>query len=687
MQDGVWFVELASITHGSFFASAVAQALSVQESRQRSMIETLTIQLKKKALLLILDNCEHVIAEAAAVSDALLRGCPQLHILVTSRQTLRIAGEHTYRLPSLRTPASSHARGLNAAAAQNYAAVVLFADRARSIDRDFALSDDDAPIVAELCRRLDGIPLAIELAAARINVLSVRELSAKLDERLRLLSGGLRTLPRHQTMRALIDWSYNLLAENERMLLHRVAVFSDGWTLSAAEFVCADAHLHASTILDLLAGLVDKSQVVAERSDGETRYHLLESVREYALEKLAACGERRALAYRHAQWVAALAEHWWTASWSMPRRRWLTSFIPEVDNARSALSWVRENDDDALLSGRIAAGLGGFLYYCGLAEEARRHIDYALKRLADDGQVEVTAILWSTLSALRTGVSRVEAANVAIAIFEQLKNQRRLAVSYFHLAIGYRQTAQFAESEAAIDRALALFRQTGDERSVYYASALGWRASALIGLGRFDEARALFEEDIASFEAIEDEDRAAVERLNLAELEFAAGNVRRSLNLVEEALVVLRAGLLKTNVSNEHSQVAPYLNAAACRLVLGELDEALATARAALARAREMEYPLYTAIAIQHVATIAALRDDAALGARLCGFVDKLFRVEGVQREPTEKRTYEILIHALRQRLSQTDVELLMAEGALLGEAEALRLSSCDANPGANKNT
>jgi predicted ATPase len=227
MKAGVWLVELAPLTHGSFVESAIARVLSVQESPDRPLLESLLAYLKQRALLLILDSCEHVIAEAAALADMLLRGCPQLRILGTSREHLRIAGEQTYRLPSLSVPTADEAVGLSAASAATYASITLFAQRAQAIDRAFALSDENTSIVAEICRRLDGIPLAIELAAARINILPVRELATKLDQRFRILTGGDRTaLPRQQTMRALIDWSYDLLPATERRLFERLSVFA-----------------------------------------------------------------------------------------------------------------------------------------------------------------------------------------------------------------------------------------------------------------------------------------------------------------------------------------------------------------------------------------------------------------------------------------------------------------------------
>ena len=255
----VRLVELAPVQDASLITATIARALDVRELPGQPLLETLRAYLKKKALLLILDNCEHLAAEAAAIADALLRDCADLRVLATSREPLGVEGEYTYRLPSLGVPSASAVQRLNVADAMKYGAVMLFCERARAVDHNFILTDENAPTVSEICRRLDGIPLAIELAAARLTVLSVRALHAKLDQRFEILTGGARTaLPRQKTMRALIDWSYDLLDPRERTLLRRVSVFAGGWSLEACIDVCSDADIDNGEIFDLLASLVAK---------------------------------------------------------------------------------------------------------------------------------------------------------------------------------------------------------------------------------------------------------------------------------------------------------------------------------------------------------------------------------------------------------------------------------------------
>jgi predicted ATPase/class 3 adenylate cyclase len=348
LPDGVWFVELAPLFDAHLVPAAIARALQLQETPTRPLLETLSAFLKTKALLLILDNCEHVVEEAANVVTALLQRCQRLQILATSREPIRVSGEHTYRLPSLSAP-SIEAAKLVAAEAAAYAAINLFVERARAVDQRFALTDENASIVAEICRRLDGIPLAIELAAARVRIFSPAGLARRLDERFRILTGGTRTaVPRQRTMWATIDWSHDLLDERERTLLRRVSVFSGGWTTEAAQVVCADSFLDEHEVFDLMMSLVEKSLVAAELTADEARYRLLESTQAYALEKLEESGERDAVARRHADWIAGLTVGLRKAFSTLPPEQFQRALEPEVDNIRAALSYASDTNDAAL---------------------------------------------------------------------------------------------------------------------------------------------------------------------------------------------------------------------------------------------------------------------------------------------------------------------------------------------------
>ncbi len=333
--DGVWLVDLAPIADPELVSSVVAQTLGISQQEGCRVDESIPPWLKRKQLLLIFDNCEHVLETIAPIAAAILRTAPNVRIVATSRQALEIGGEEVVRVPSLDVP---HAiTDLSAAKVMEFAAVALFVARATSVDKSFVLTDDTAPIVADICRRLDGIPLAIELAAARVKVLSIPHLAERLNERFKLLTGGSRSaLPRQKTLHALLDWSYDLLTAQEQLLFTRLGIFASGFDLDAATSVCGGEGLDELDMLDLLGSLTDKSLVVADTSGEHERYRLLESTAAYALEKLRASGEHEAMARRHAAYFCDQAEAaderygtgltaaWlpaWSWSWTITGRR------------------------------------------------------------------------------------------------------------------------------------------------------------------------------------------------------------------------------------------------------------------------------------------------------------------------------------------------------------------------------
>jgi non-specific serine/threonine protein kinase len=320
--DGIWLVDLAALAEPALVPQAVAAALDVREEPTCSLVATLTIYLEPRRALLILDNCEHLVAACATLAAALLAACPTLRILATSREALGIAGEIAWRVPSLSLPDPE--RPLSVECLAEYEAIRLLVERASAVLPTFTLSDQNAAAVGQVARQLDGIPLALELAAARLKVLSIEQLAARLDDRFRLLTGGSRTaLARQQTLRAAIDWSYDLLSESERALLQRLSVFAAGFTLDAAEAVASADGIEEVEVLDLLTQLVEKSLVVAEERTGQARYRLLESIRHYAGERLRGAAQTlemyrgvappaaspvASLGRRHRDWYLALIE-------------------------------------------------------------------------------------------------------------------------------------------------------------------------------------------------------------------------------------------------------------------------------------------------------------------------------------------------------------------------------------------
>jgi len=453
--DGmVCFVGLASIGNLWSVVAAIGSTFGVQEVPPRPLLDTVVAYLKNKTLLLILDNCEHVITEAATAAGALLAGCPNLRILATSREPLKVAGEFGYRLPSLSIPSPDAARDIRATDAVSYGAIALFADRAQAAEHRFTLADENAPIVAGVCRRLDGIPLAIELAAARVNVLSVKALAEKLDDRFRVLTGGERTaVPRQQTMRAVIDWSHDLLEERERTLFRRLGIFVSGFTLEGAVSIGSGEELDELEVFDVLGSLVDKSLVLAEPQGDAVRYRLLESTRAYALEKLAAAGERDMLADRHLRYL------------------------------RDRFAELRERSRLTARRSEIVAALQTEL------DDVRSALDGALARSVIDGaELLANTNVWKAIGLDAEGTARCEEYLAALPA-DQFRLRARLLNDLVYLVSNSGQKVRALElATAAVEQARA------SNEAASLAGALRQYALAATFLTRFDDAeRALTE--------------------------------------------------------------------------------------------------------------------------------------------------------------------------------------------------
>ncbi|HSR21748.1 MAG TPA: AAA family ATPase, partial [Anaerolineales bacterium] len=354
--DGVWHVELEALTETDLVLPTVAGALGLREQEGQSLLATLQNHARTKTALLVLDNCEHLLDACARLADALLRSCPQVRILATSREALGIAGEALYRVPTLGLPDPQHLPPPDRLS--QYDSVKLFIERAVAVKSDFSVTNANAPAVAQVCSRLDGIPLAIELAAARVRGLTPEQISQRLDDRFHLLTGGSRTaLPRQQTLRAMIEWSYDLLSDSERCLLRRLSVFQGAWTLEAAEAVCADLSesvrtarpqegqpgVPAAELLELLLRLVDKSLLVAPDQAEQARYRMLETIHQFAAEQLAEAGEERAMRLSHLEFFLRFSESLQPELQSPQQLSGLRMMDTEYENLRSALEWAAAN--------------------------------------------------------------------------------------------------------------------------------------------------------------------------------------------------------------------------------------------------------------------------------------------------------------------------------------------------------
>jgi predicted ATPase/class 3 adenylate cyclase len=396
--DGVWVADFSRISDPELATGVVTQVLGISRS-DRSGAESVHQYLKAKHLLLILDDCEHLVESIALIADSIHRNCPRVHIIATSRQVLGVSGEKVLRVTSLAIPQARNE--LVPAVAITFGAVALFVDRATLADQTFELTEENAPVVATICSHLDGIPLAIELAAARLKVMTVLTLAQRLGERFKLLTGGSRTaLPKQKTLTALIDWSYDLLSPQEQLLFRRAAIFAGSFTLAAATTVCSGETVESSDALDIITSLAEKSLVVPDPRHAQESYRLLESTREYALEKLNGSGERDLLAARHASYFLGVATQMQRAAAEMPLAQWLAQVEPLVDDFRALLRWTLGGGHDVASGGAVAAALESYWWHGGSEAEGRRWIELALRQLDEQAHPEIVAQLRGALSLL-----------------------------------------------------------------------------------------------------------------------------------------------------------------------------------------------------------------------------------------------------------------------------------------------
>jgi predicted ATPase/transcriptional regulator with XRE-family HTH domain len=564
--DGVCLVELASLTDPEMVPRAVAAALGLNTSSRRSPIEWLVDALGTRQLLLVLDNCEHLVDASASLVETLLRACPDLQVLATSRERLAVGGEVTWPVPPLAIPPAE--LRLSASHLAEYPAVRLFVDRAAAALPGFTLNDQHAAAAARICQRLDGLPLALELAAARVAVLTVGEIASRLDDPLRLLTTGSRTAPpRQQALRATLDWSYALLTESERTVLRQVAVFAGGWSLSAAERVgSAEFEVQSSKldvasspsnfqfqtsnpelptdVLDVLAGLVAKSLVQVDRvSVGdtiETRYRLLETVRQYSIERLREAGEEDAARRRHSEWCAELAEQAEPRLLGMDQIQWLVRLDRERDNLRAALAWSLEHDPPLGL--RIAASLWQFWRVRLFLTDGRRWLDRLLDRAPEPDVVRARTLLAAGLLAhwqLDTPVAR-----------------DRLEAG-FELALAHGDRALIGR--ASRDLGTVLWARLGDHRRAWalfedglvHSRAAGDLRTAATNLqqqsrlaaveGDYRRAQSMIDESVALLSEVGDRWQLAISLEDAGGIALIVGQPERAEQLFDEVLAVSQA--------------------------------------------------------------------------------------------------------------------------------------------------
>ena len=535
--DGVWLVEFASISDPQLIPQTVASALNLREERGRSITDAVANYLKSRNLLLVLDNCEHVIGAIAQLADALLRNCPNLRILATSRESLAIAGEALFRVPPLSLPDTATEPP---ASLGKHEAVELFVERVRAVKATFVLNESNAALVAKISVHLEGIPLAIELAASRLKVLSVEQIAGLLGDRLKLLRGGSRTsLPRHQTLLAAIDWSYNLLSETEKTLFRRLAVFSGGWTLDAAENVCLGQPVDKDNLLDLLSGLIDKSLVLLDERDGHQRYRFMMTLLEYAQERLAQTQEAAAIYRAHAGFFNALVLQGESRTMIADENTWLDCLKLEYDNIRSALSWKSKEEPEAGI--RLAAALWRFWYLNGYLQEGRRWLEEMLTRqpASTDAVIRAKAINRLAVTAVLQGdcATAQTLATHALSVARESAGRSEAAFALNTMAIIAGEQCNFPAARALLEESLGIRRELGDRAQADTLNNLGVLS---FRQGEFGVARGFYEQSLASFREVGDRHGMAMTLLNQGELAIRSGDRSGAQLKIHEGLTLAK---------------------------------------------------------------------------------------------------------------------------------------------------
>ncbi|HEV8338454.1 MAG TPA: tetratricopeptide repeat protein [bacterium] len=656
---GTWLVELASLSDPALVPRTVAAALGLREEPGRAMEGTLSDHLRDRRSLLILDNCEHLITSCAQLAETLLRGCVRLCILATSRESLGIQGETTLNLRPLSLP---EARTVPVSTTlQESEAVRLFVDRAVASHPGFALTERNAAVVAQVVTELDGTPLCIELAAARVKMLTVEQIGRRLDDRFRLLTGGGRTtVPRHQTLRAALDWSYDLLSNNEQVLLRRLAAFNGGFPLDGAETVCASEAIEWMEVLDLLAHLVDKSLVMVEEREDEARYRLLESVRQYAGQRLTEAGEEEAILRRHRDWCLTFAEAADPELRGLNQRAWLQRLEAEHDNLRAALDWSNRNDDgEATL--RLAGALGWFWYVRGYPSEGRRWLEHALSRHGDgSGRVRAKALNRAGLLAWYQGVAGRARTLLeeGLALSREAGERWEVAFALTILgALAYQPGADFAGARKWLEESLTVFRALGDRWGMAFALLVLGRV--VLRQGNFPEATTLLEESLGLYRVLGDRlgEAWSVQGLGLAARN--RGDLAQALRLYEDSLDLFRE-------LGERAHVAVSLNSLGILArYLGDYDRAAPLHEEALSLFQELHDTAGVGLALNGLGLAALGRGDDRRAAELCQESPIVRQGLGDRRGIAETLEALAAIVARRQNFGRA--------AHLLGAAEALR--------------
>lgn len=686
--DGVWWVELATLSDPALVPQLVATALNIHELPNRTLMETLGDFLRSKHLLLLLDNCEHLAAACAQLAEMLLRTCAHVRILATSRESLGLTGEVSWPVPPLTLPPhsismASRESELAFEQLKEFEAIHLFVDRANAVIPTFNLTSHNVIAVAQVCCRLDGIPLAIELAAARVKILTVEQLVSRLDDRFNLLGAGSRTaLPRHQTLRATIDWSYDLLVGHERLLFHRLSVFSGGFSLEAAETVCADENLESARILELLAHLVDKSLVMVEDQGAQVRYRFLETIRQYAGDKLLISGERERLLNRHFYFFLELAEEAEPNLTGADQVIWLNRLEQDHDNLRTALEWSLTDHDlaanvtqpelfcqatTAEAGLRLAGALWRFWFVHGYLNEGRMWLERVLAGShLPAGPARSKALNGAGVLAHMQGDYKRAAAlhQESLAICQQQGTHQGVAYALHYLGVALQAQGDYAQAAADYADSLAIFRALPDQRGI--AITLRDLGEVAANQGNFVQAVAYYEEALSLRRKLADKHGIARVLNNLGAVVHLQGKSERAGTLYEESLILFRELGDTQGIANSLYNLGDLANHQA------NYRRALELFRESLMLFRQLGDKHGLILCLEGLAKTGGALGDTERAVHLCGAVEVLRSRNGIPRPLARCRQNQHWLTAIQTELSQENFAVMWAFGQAMTLEQAL---------------
>ena len=671
--NGVWLVELASISDPASVLQGIASVFNLRAQMGMPLEEILTDYLRAKEMLILLDNCEHLIETCAQIAEQLLRSSPRLKMIASSREPLGISGETVYRVPSLKVPRLPQ---VTPEMLEEYESVQLFVDRARAANPKFKLTDQNAPSVAQICSRLDGIPLALELAAARASIFSAEQIATRLDDRFKLLTGGSRNaLPRQQTLRALIDWSYDMLTEGERVLFRRLSVFAGGWTFESAEAICSDLD-----VLNLLTQLVNKSLVTVEEGNGDARYRLLETIRQYARDKLLEAGEAEQTRNLHLEYFVRFSEE--TAPYldTAEVRNWIPRIDAEYDNLRTAFEWSLDHDVEASL--RIVGSLAYFWFRRGHGAEGTELSNAAFARAdqlpspTDEDMrrrqmmIRAKALQAAAFLAYSQGdnSNAYRTGNECIILARQLEDIQMLATVLAFSGSARLFDGQFEAARTQIDEAVEICRAAGE------------RFSLGMSLGMLAQAEMVINHNM---KAAEEYERQAMELTSemagtWTGLMLYFGTGRGAMFRGDYAIARERFAYclpLFVEMKDEHRANMIHSELAHMDRFEGKIQQALATYRQTIVVWQKLGHRAAVAHQLECFAYLAKAQEEPQRALLLLGAAESLRERINIHMQPHERNEYEREVSDLRAMINEQQFRAFWGRGRALTMDEGIELA------------